>query len=233
MGYSRLSLGIKHGFTLVELIVVVAILAVLSALLQPVFVRARKSALANTGRMNMRQSGLSLILYMDDHSAWDSPPLIPVASRAVPIQTACIPLDNWHDPCRRDVIDKPMIGSFGYVPEIISYSFSDPVFEHPFPNEWQTIMRDCKARALLVNPFDPDVPTCAWFAKDTGLSGDPSEFIAWKIACSRAKKLMDMPKTTEFLDTEGALHTFRIPLALATWQVWYIKYSKQNCPQSN
>ena len=60
-----------HGFTLVELLVVLAILGVLAALLLPVFSAARRSARMVTCVSNLRQIGLALQLY---HGDWGRMP---------------------------------------------------------------------------------------------------------------------------------------------------------------
>jgi prepilin-type N-terminal cleavage/methylation domain-containing protein/prepilin-type processing-associated H-X9-DG protein len=59
--------GRDRGFTLIELLVVVAILALLAALLLPVLFTAREKARQTRCLSHLRQIGLSLRLYADDH----------------------------------------------------------------------------------------------------------------------------------------------------------------------
>jgi len=57
----------RNGFTLVELLVVIALLAVLAALLLPAMVRAREKARATQCTANLGQWGLAYRLYADDN----------------------------------------------------------------------------------------------------------------------------------------------------------------------
>ncbi len=55
----------KHGFTLIELLVVVAIIAVLVAILLPALSTAREQARKITCASNLRQLGISTVMYID------------------------------------------------------------------------------------------------------------------------------------------------------------------------
>jgi len=55
------------GFTLVELLVVIAVIAILAAILFPVFAGAREKARAATCLSNMRQLGQAIDLYRGDY----------------------------------------------------------------------------------------------------------------------------------------------------------------------
>jgi prepilin-type N-terminal cleavage/methylation domain-containing protein len=57
----------RHAFTLVELLVVVAIIAVLIALLLPVANRARSQALNQVCKNNLRQIGAGILMYVNDN----------------------------------------------------------------------------------------------------------------------------------------------------------------------
>jgi prepilin-type N-terminal cleavage/methylation domain-containing protein len=57
----------KRGFTLIELIVVIAIIAILAAILFPVFAQARAKARQTTCVSNLRQIGTGLMMYVQDY----------------------------------------------------------------------------------------------------------------------------------------------------------------------
>ena len=57
----------KRAFTLIELLVVIAIIAILAAILFPVFARAREQARKTTCLSNLKQIGLSALMYVQDY----------------------------------------------------------------------------------------------------------------------------------------------------------------------
>lgn len=56
----------RYGFTLIEVLVVIAIIAILAAFLFPVFARTREAARATTCRSNLKQIGAAVMMYTDD-----------------------------------------------------------------------------------------------------------------------------------------------------------------------
>src|SRR3954466_6301394 len=57
----------NRAFTLIELLIVIAIIALLAAILFPVFGRARENARRASCQSNMKQIGLGLQMYIQDY----------------------------------------------------------------------------------------------------------------------------------------------------------------------
>lgn len=81
----------RFGFTLVELLTVIAIIALLAAILFPVFAEARGSARNTSDLSNLRQIGVALMLYVQDHDeryvpvgSWNDPSVTPYTNPDAP-----------------------------------------------------------------------------------------------------------------------------------------------------
>src|SRR3954451_12245993 len=57
----------RRAFTLIELLVVISIIAILAAILFPVFARARENARRSSCQSNLKQISLGIIQYVQDY----------------------------------------------------------------------------------------------------------------------------------------------------------------------
>ena len=64
---SALRAPIRHAFTLIELLIVVAIIAILAAILFPVFARARENARKTACLSNLKQLSTAWLMYAQDY----------------------------------------------------------------------------------------------------------------------------------------------------------------------
>jgi len=65
--------GKQNSFTLIELLIVIAIIAILAAMLMPALQQARETAKASDCRANLKTYGTAIALYADTQDGWCLP----------------------------------------------------------------------------------------------------------------------------------------------------------------
>ncbi|MBM3474562.1 MAG: DUF1559 domain-containing protein [Armatimonadetes bacterium] len=97
----------SRGFTLIEVMTVFSIIAILAAILFPVFARAREKARQARCLNNLQQIGLALSMYARDHAGHFPPKsddLTPVLGRYLPMEEVlhCPSAGPWERNARTD-----------------------------------------------------------------------------------------------------------------------------------
>lgn len=143
------------GFTFIEVLVCVGIIALVSALLSPVYVRTKGEAKVTSSIQRLRQMHLATKMYQENHggdgnynSLADAnlpPPLVVVKSRLG------FSPDFWVSPC-----DSRPLSSFNRPGSELGYSYSY------FPNESGAFSEDLRTyqeNTLLLSDFTCDERT--------------------------------------------------------------------------
>jgi prepilin-type N-terminal cleavage/methylation domain-containing protein/prepilin-type processing-associated H-X9-DG protein len=121
MGFRSRRVAARDAFTLVELLVVVAIIAILASLLLPCVTLAKSSAQFAACKSNLRQVGLAHIMYaQDNHDRIPAPSYYTQAEPA--LFTEYVPTDNRTWSCA--------------VPELNSHWYHKPYTWKFYMNWW-------------------------------------------------------------------------------------------------
>src|SRR5256885_8239791 len=102
----------RTAFTLVEILVVTAIVAVLAGITYPILLATRKSAGQTVAISNLHQCGVALALYLNEYET-NEIPSYEVAKNVLARVPTCDPQDTWRTNCGSPS-DPPLIGSFAY-----------------------------------------------------------------------------------------------------------------------
>jgi prepilin-type N-terminal cleavage/methylation domain-containing protein/prepilin-type processing-associated H-X9-DG protein len=189
----------RRGFTLIELLVVIAIIAVLAGLLFPVFAQTREKARQTTCLSNLRQIGMALGMYVQDHD--ESFPAFTYfgSDRGMPCTyagyyQATLPYDKnteiWRCPTNPTAYDLyKVIANFGWPPpcpegspgQYVSYTANDMVFRSGIPNEVYTLagfpLRPLCTLSEIEYPSDTAVFYDGTYASPTGACSVGDNFL--------------------------------------------------------
>jgi len=148
----------QRGFTLIELLVVIAIIGILASILFPVFARVRETARGISCNSNLKQIGMALMMYAEDHGGnW-------------PIAGGDIPWDETNDPGT----------AHGWMQQLYPYTKNRQIFRCPSDSDSEySYFLSVRAayvaagnQAAPVNMRRVDYVTSFVAAGDTFSSGD-------------------------------------------------------------
>ncbi|MCB8933720.1 MAG: type II secretion system GspH family protein [Fimbriimonadaceae bacterium] len=114
LGGENMTIHSRRGFTLLEILTVAVIVALLAGLLAPVLVRAKRSAKDTVALSNLRQCGMAILIYADDHGGIANLPLDTNFPGVLDNMPTCDSQDTWRAGCDSPSI-APMIGSYAYI----------------------------------------------------------------------------------------------------------------------
>jgi len=192
------------GFTLTEVIVVLAIIAIVAAIMFPVIMNAKKSAYKATTTSNLRQCITAALIYEGDND--DLPTAEAIFSTLAKVPT-CDKMDYWRQSCSNEW-GLPMVGSYGYVLGIEEFKDKEvwQAYKQSLPNYpvfaaiWYTDNKftpfhgnsapaggcfgeDCfLPNKILYAMHDGSILN--WHVKKYRAGKDPGELIGWAFAWS-------------------------------------------------
>ncbi|RYX81673.1 type II secretion system protein [bacterium] len=146
-----------RGFSLIEIVIVLAIIGILAAFLFPVFTRARRDADKTTSSSNLRQCWFALRHYSDDYGGDAFMPPSDVAEKVLKNSPTCDPNDTWRASCN-EVFGPPLIGSYAYIRSIEGFFPPNTNRWNNFTSRNWTLLASIYYATDVPAPFHGDVP---------------------------------------------------------------------------
>ena len=113
-GLRLMNCRLRNGFSLVELLVTLGIIALLAGLILPILSRARKNAHQTSTVSNLHQCAIALMLYAEDYGGISGLPDYSQARWVLDNAPTCDPEDTFRKGCDVPTV-APLIGSYAYL----------------------------------------------------------------------------------------------------------------------
>ncbi len=136
----------KKGFTLVEILVVLTIVAVLASILFPALARARLSAKQTQSISNLKQCAVAMALYMNVAEIVDLPSY-ETAKGILASAPTCDGNDYLRENCSQPT-KAPLIGSYAYIRGVNEFDARWTVDE-----EWRKLLQEVPDPYLFVSVY--------------------------------------------------------------------------------
>ena len=199
--------GRQRGFILIELLVVIAIIPILSAILFPVFARARENARRSSCQSNLKQIGIGFAQYRQDYDGIYPYSCERPDTQVFPLSLAPEPWSNYNNNSDENNL---------WPAKLQPYLKSRQIFACP------------SATKIGNNTMDP---TASYFSTSYGYNSDYLGACGWAsndpnlplFKTARDAELQDSAATILVLDT-----TFANGGAFAPWRVQCMNASQTN-----
>lgn len=204
------------GFTLIEILLAIAIIAMLAGILFPVFSKVRVDARRATSTSNLRQCWMALRQYCDDHGGDEAMPTGEAATQVLDQAPTCDPNDTWRQDCN-EVFGPPLIGSYGYVRAAEG-------FYPPNTNKWKGRVRYHRNPTLLVSIYYASIVPKPFHGEGPPWPPQPFTRTEDEIMPDRVLKLrLDGSVRLEHQDIGNPPGTLGGGTQLMTWSVLFSK----------